>query len=79
MQNIYEVFFGSTVDAKFINTILSDNNIEGIIKSLESNANENANWINQDSKAEVSVSVLADNFEKAEKLVREYKNSRAKE
>ena len=79
MQNIYEVFFGSTVDAKFINTILSDNNIEGIIKSLESNANENENWINQDSKAEVSVSVLADNFEKAEKLVREYKNSRAKE
>jgi len=79
MQNIYEVFFGSTVEANFINTILSENNIEGIIKSLEGKQDKNTNWIDQNSKAEVSVSVLADSFEKAEKLVREYKNSRAKE
>jgi len=77
MSNIYEVFFGSTVEANFINNILSENNIEGIIKSLETKNNENTNWIAQDSKAEVSVSVISNNYEKAEKLVREYKNSRA--
>ena len=79
MQNIYEVFLGSTVEAKFINTILSENNIKGIINSLEGKADNNTTWVEQNSKAEVSVSVNAKDFEKAEKLVRGYKNSREKE
>ena len=78
MENIYEIFLGSTVEVSFINTILSKNNIEGIINSLEEKKYNNIDWIEQNSKAEVSVSVKAKDFEKAEKLVREYKESREK-
>ena len=78
MQDIYEIFLGSTVEANFIKTILSENNIEGIINSLEGK-NKNTNWLEQNSNAEVSISVLANDFEKAEKLVRGYQDSREKE
>ena len=77
MEDIYEVFLGSTVEANFIKAILSENNIEGIINSLEGK-NNNTNWLGNNSNAEVSISVLANDFETAEKLVSGFKNSREK-
>ncbi|MBN1252730.1 MAG: DUF2007 domain-containing protein [Bacteroidales bacterium] len=78
MQDIYEVFSGSTVEANFIKSILNENNIEVIIKNFTENS-INAGWVDPNSSAGVVVSVLANDFEQAEKLVREYFNSRDEE
>ena len=64
MKDIYEVFSGSTVEASFIKSILSDNNIEVIINNLIENSN-NAGWVDPNSSAGVTVSVLAKDFEKS--------------
>ena len=75
MQDIYEVFSGSSVDASFIKSYLKDNGIGVIIRNLHQSS-INAGWINPLSDKGVSVMVSSENFEKAERLVREYLESR---
>ncbi len=75
MQNIYEVFSGSSIDANFIKSYLEDSGIGVIVNNLLENS-IGAGWVNPNSGQGVSVSVSAENFEKAEKLVRKYLESR---
>ena len=78
MQNIYEVFSGSSIDANFIKSYLEDNGIGVIVNNLLENS-ISAGWVNPNSGQGATVSVSAENFEKAEKLVREYMDSRESE
>ena len=78
MQNIYEVFSGSSIYANFIKSYLEDNGIGVIVNNLLENS-ISAGWVNPNSGQGATVSVSAENFEKAEKLVREYMDSRESE
>ncbi len=75
MQDIYEVFSGSSVDANFIKAYLEDNEI-GVIIDNRHQSSIAAGWIDPESSKGVTVFVSAENFEKAEKLVQEYLMSR---
>ena len=75
MQDIYEVFSGSSIDANFIKSYLEENGI-GVIIENRLSSSINAGWIDPESNKGVSVMVSAENFEKAENLVREYLNGR---
>ena len=75
MQDIYEVFSGSSIDANFIKSYLEENGI-GVIIENRLGSSINAGWIDPESGKGVSVMVSAENFEKAENLVREYLDSR---
>ena len=77
MQNIYEVYSGSSIDANFIKSYLEDNGIGVILNNLLENS-INAGWVNPNSGQGATVSVSSENFEKAEKLVRVYLDSREK-
>ena len=77
MQDIYEVFSGSSIDASFIKSYLEDNGIGSIVNNLLENS-ISAGWVNPNSGQGASVSVSAENYEKAEKLVRAYLDSREK-
>jgi len=78
MQNIYEVFSGSPIDASFIKSYLEENGIGAIVNNLLENS-ISAGWVNPNSGQGAIVSVSSENYEKAEKLVREYLDSREKE
>ena len=78
MQEIYEVFSGSSIDANFIKSYLEDNGIGVIVNNLLENS-VGAGWVDPMAGQGATVSVSAENYEKAERLVREYQDSRAKE
>jgi len=75
MQDIYEVFSGSTVDASFIKHHLEDNGVGTIIKN-KMDESIMAGWVDPNAMIGTQIYVLAENFEKAERLVREYMDSR---
>ena len=75
MQKIYEVYSGSSIDANFIKSYLEDNGIGVILNNLLENS-INAGWVNPNSGQGATVSVSSENYEKAEKLVRVYLESR---
>ncbi len=75
MQDIYEIFSGSTVDASFINQYIESHGIETIIKN-KMDESIMAGWVDPNSTVGTQIYVLAENFEKAERLVREYMESR---
>jgi len=77
MQNIYEVYSGSSIDANFIKSYLEDNGIGVIVNNLLENS-ISAGWVNPNSGQGATVSVSSENYEKAEKLVKEYLDSREK-
>lgn len=75
MQDIYEVFSGSTVDASFVKQHLEANGI-GVIVKNKHDESIMAGWADPNAIVGSQIFVSADNFEKAEKLVREYQDSR---
>jgi hypothetical protein len=75
MQDIYEVFSGSTVDASFVNQYIESHGITTIIKN-KLDESIMAGWADPNATIGTQIYVLAENFEKAEKLVREYMESR---
>lgn len=72
---MFEVFSGSSVDANFIKSYLEDNGIGVFIRNAHQSSIA-AGWIDSVSGTDVTVMVTADNFERAEGLVREYLDSR---
>jgi len=78
MQDIYEVFSGSSIDASFIKSYLEDNGIGCIVNNLLENS-IGAGWVDPNSGQGSTISVSAENYEKAEKLVRVYLDSRESE
>jgi len=75
MQNLFEVFSGSTVDASFINSHLETNGIETIIRN-KAEESMLAGWVDSNGILGTQIFVTAENYEKAEKLVRQFMNSR---
>lgn len=75
MQDIYEVFSGSTVDASFIKQHIEAHGIGTIIKNKHDESIL-AGWADPNAVLGTQIYVSAENFEKAEKLVREYLESR---
>ncbi len=75
MQDLFEVFSGSTVDASFIKHHLEKNNIGTIVKN-KLDESILAGWVDPNSVVGSQIFVTAENYEKAEKLVREYMESR---
>ena len=75
MQDIYEVFSGSTVDASFIKQYLESNDIAVIVKN-KLDESIMAGWADPNAVVGSQVFVASENFEKAEKLIREYFESR---
>lgn len=75
MQDIYEIFSGSTVDASFVKQYLKENGIGTIIRNKHDESIL-AGWSDPNEVVGTQIFVSAENFEKAEKLVREYLNSR---
>jgi len=75
MQNLFEVFSGSTIDASFINTFLESNGIETNIRN-KSEESLLAGWVDPNGVLGTQIFVSAENYEKAEKLVRQYMDSR---
>jgi hypothetical protein len=75
MQDIYEVFSGSSVDANFIKAYLEDNGIGVFIRNAHQSSIA-AGWIDPVAGTDVAVMVTAENFERAESLVRQYLESR---
>jgi hypothetical protein len=77
MQDIYEVFSGSTVDASFVKQHLEASGIGVIVKNRHDESIL-AGWADPNAIVGTQVFVSAENFEKAELLVREYLESRDK-
>jgi hypothetical protein len=77
MQDIYEVFSGSTVDASFVNQFIESQGIKTIIKN-KMDESIMAGWVDPNATIGTQIFVIAENFEKAESLVREYMGSRDK-
>lgn len=75
MQDIYEVFSGSTVDASFVNQFIESQGIKTIVKS-KMDESIMAGWVDPNATIGTQIFVIAENFEKAESLVREFMNSR---
>ena len=75
MQTIYEVHSGTSIDPNFLKSYLEDNGIGVIVNNLLENS-ITAGWVNPNSGQGATVSVSSENFEKAEKLVRVYLESR---
>jgi len=75
MQDLFEVFSGSTIDASFVNHHLEANGIGTIIKN-KNDESLLAGWVDPNGIVGSQIFVSADNYEKAEKLVREYLDSR---
>jgi hypothetical protein len=71
MQDLFEVFSGSTVDASFVNHHLEVNGIGTILKN-KSDESLLAGWVDPNGIVGTQIFVSADNYEKAEKLVREF-------
>jgi len=71
MQDIYEVFSGSSVDANFIKAYLEDNGIGVFIKNSHQSSIA-AGWIDPIAGTDVSVMVAAENFERAANMVKLY-------
>ena len=71
MQDIYEVFSGSSVDANFIKAYLEDNGIGVFIKNSHQSSIA-AGWIDPVAGTDVSVMVAAENFERAASMVKQY-------
>ena len=78
MQDIYEVYSGTPIDTSFIKSYLEENGIGCIVNNLLQNS-IGAGWVDPNSGQGATISVSAENYEKAEKLVREYLDSREKE
>lgn len=75
MNDIYEVFSGSTVDASFVKQHLEINGIGTIIKNKQDESIM-AGWADPNAIVGSQIFVSAENFEIAEKLVRDYLESR---
>jgi hypothetical protein len=75
MNDLYEVFSGSTVDASFIRLHLEANGVESIVRN-KTDESLLAGWVDPNGITGTQIFVIAENFEKAEKLVREYLDSR---
>jgi hypothetical protein len=75
MQDLFEVFSGSTVDASFIKHHLEANDVETIIRN-KTDESMLAGWVDPNGIVGTQIFVTAQNYEKAEKLVREYMDSR---
>lgn len=75
MQDIYEVFSGSTVDASFVNQFIESQGIKTIVKS-KMDESIMAGWVDPNATIGTQIFVIAENFEKAESLVREFMSSR---
>jgi hypothetical protein len=75
MQDLFEVFSGSTVDASFINSFLETHGIDTIIRN-KSEESILAGWADPNGIIGTQIFVSALNYEIAEKLVREFMNSR---
>lgn len=75
MQDIFEVFSGSTVDASFIKQHLEANGIGVIVKNGHDESIM-AGWADPNAVVGSQIYVSAANFEQAELLVREYLASR---
>jgi hypothetical protein len=75
MQDLFEVYSGSTTDASFIKNYLKEHGIKTIIKNT---AEESllAGWEESNGILGTQIYVSAEDYEKAEKLVREYMESR---
>jgi hypothetical protein len=75
MQDLFEVFSGSTIDASFINNYLEENGVGTIIKN---SAEESmlAGWVDSNAIIGTQIFVAAENYEIAEKLIRVYMESR---
>ena len=75
MQDLFEVFSGSTVDASFVKNHLEANDITTFVKN-RSDESLLAGWVDPNGILGTQIFVSAENYEKAEKLVREYLDSR---
>ncbi len=75
MQDIYEVFSGSTVDASFVKHYLEANGVGTIVKN-KLDESVMAGWVDPNAMMGTQIYVSADHFEKAERLVREFMESR---
>lgn len=75
MQDLFEVFSGSTTDASFINNHLETNGVETIIRNTKDD-NILSGWSDPNRIVGTQIFVSAENYEKAEKLVRQYMESR---
>lgn len=75
MQDIYEIFSGSTVDASFVKQYLEENGIGTIVRNKHDESIL-AGWSDPNEVVGTQIFVSAENFEKAEKLVRVYLESR---
>ena len=70
-QDIYEVFSGSTVDVSFIKQHLEENGIGTLIRN-KFDESIMAGWSDPNEVIGSQIFVSAGNFERAEKLIREY-------
>lgn len=75
MQDIYEVFSGSTVDASFVKQHLEAHGV-GVIVKNKHDESIMAGWADPNAIVGSQIYVSAENFEKAELLIREYLESR---
>ncbi len=75
MQNVLEIYSGSTVDAGFVKKHLEENGVVCFVENKH-DATITANWTEIKSVIGSSVLVKSNDFEKAENLVKQYLNSR---
>ena len=75
MQDLFEVFSGSTIDASFIKNHLEENGVGTIIRNKQDESIL-AGWADPNGLVGSQIFVTANDYEKAEKLVREYMESR---
>jgi hypothetical protein len=75
MQDMFEVFSGSTIDASFVKHHLEANGVATFIRN-KNDESLLAGWVDPNGIIGTQIFVSADNYEKAEKLVREYMDSR---
>jgi hypothetical protein len=75
MQDLFEVYSGSTTDASFIKNYLEG---RGVKTTIKNSAEESllAGWEESNGIIGTQIFVAADDYERAEKLVREYMESR---
>ncbi len=75
MQDTYEVFAGSTVDAGFVKKHLEEKGVECFVENLKDES-ITASWTPSNDIIGTKVMVFSQDFVKARKILKDYFNSR---
>ena len=70
-NNLIEIFIGSDIEAGFISSILTENNIDHIIKN-NLNQSLSAGWVSGSQYSSSSIHINIQDTDKAKQIINEY-------